>query len=74
MLSRAGYSTMAILRMLLRFDHGEREGLRQALDTPRPDEDVYSATDQWLSTLAEQERRAAQMIALLEEMIRKQQV
>lgn len=73
MLSRAGYSTMAILRMLLRFDRGEREGLRQALDTPRPDEDVYSAADQWLSTLAEQEQRAAQMIALVEEMIHKQQ-
>jgi DNA-binding transcriptional MerR regulator len=72
MLSRAGYSTMAILRMLLRFDRGEREDLRQALDTPRPDEDVYSAADRWLSTLAEQEQRAAQMIALLEEMIHKQ--
>jgi DNA-binding transcriptional MerR regulator len=72
MLSRAGYSTMAILRMLLVFDRGQGAGLRQALDTPRPDEDAFSAADRWLSTLAEEEARAEKMIALLEEMIHKQ--
>jgi len=72
MLSRAGYSTMAILRMLLQFDQGRREGLREALDEPRSDEDFYSAADRWLSALVEQEQRAATMIALLEEMICKQ--
>jgi hypothetical protein len=41
------------------------------LDTPRPDEDVYSAADRWLSSLAEQEQRALDLIAQLEEMIRK---
>jgi len=70
-LLRAGYSTMAILRMLLQFDRGQRDGLRQALDTPPPDEDILSAADRWLSTLAEQEQRAMQMIALLEEMLRR---
>jgi len=72
MLRRAGYSTMAILRMLLQLDHGKRQDLRQALDTPRPDEDVYSAADQWLSALVAQEQRALELITQLEEMIGKQ--
>ncbi len=65
MLQSAGYSTMAILRMLLQLDQGKKRNLRAALDTPRPDEDVYSAADRWLSTLAEQETRARQMITQL---------
>ncbi|MBU0491531.1 MAG: MerR family transcriptional regulator [Chloroflexi bacterium] len=73
MLSRAGYSTMAILRMLLYLDQGSRENLRAVLDTPGPDEDIYSAADQWLSTLVAQEQHAVDTIAQLEEMIRKRQ-
>jgi DNA-binding transcriptional MerR regulator len=73
MLRRAGYSMMAVLRMLLHLDQGRGGDLRQVLDTPRPDEDVYSAADRWLSALAEQEQRATKMIAQLEEMIRKRQ-
>jgi len=73
MLLRSGYSTMAVLRMLRCLDRGEETNLRKVLDTPRPDEDVYSAADRWLSTLAEQEQRAMRMIAQLEEMIRKRQ-
>ncbi len=72
MLSRAGYSLMAILRMLLLLDQGQTSNLGQVLDTPRPDEDVYTASDRWLSTLANQERRAQEMIALVEEMIAKE--
>ena len=71
MLRRAKYSTMSILRMLLALDHGWGGDLRQVLDTPRPDEDVYSAADRWLSTLAELEQRAGELIGQLEEMIRK---
>lgn len=71
MLLRAGYSTMAVLRMLLRLDQGHRGDLRQVLDTPRPDEDAVYAADRWLSTLATHEGRAMDMIAQLEEMIRK---
>lgn len=71
-LSRAGYSLMAILRMLLRFDKGQRRDLRQVLDTPSPDEDVLYVTDRWLSTLGKIEQCAADAIAQLEEMIRKQ--
>ena len=69
MLRRAGYSMMAILRMLLQLDRGQAVDLRQALDTPRPDEDVYSAADQWLSMLDQFEQRAADMIAKLEAMM-----
>ena len=72
MLSRAGYSTGAILRMLIQLDRGETTNLRNALDTTRPDEDVYLASDHWLSTLSEYEERARKIIALLEEMIHKE--
>jgi DNA-binding transcriptional MerR regulator len=71
MLSRAGYSTMAILRMLTLLDRGQTEGLRDALDTPRPDEDVFSASDRWLSTLNEWTQRTEMIITHLEEMIAK---
>lgn len=72
MLSRAGYSIMAILRMMLVLNQGQRQDLRQVLDTPRPDEDVFTAADRWLTSLTEQEQRARSMIYLLEEMIGKQ--
>lgn len=72
MLSRAGYSLSAILRMLIQLDQGETTDLRHALDTPRPDEDVYLASDRWLSTLTNQEQRAHTIIALVEEIIQKQ--
>ncbi|GIK39714.1 MAG: MerR family transcriptional regulator [Chloroflexota bacterium] len=73
LLLRAGYSMMAVLRMLLQLDQGRREGLREALDTPRPDEDILTAADQWLTTLAEQEQRAREMIVQLEAMIAKRE-
>jgi DNA-binding transcriptional MerR regulator len=72
MLARAGYSQMAILRMVLHLDERQGGDLRQVLDTPRPDEDIYTAADRWLSALAEQEQRAMDMIAQLEGMIDEQ--
>ncbi|MGI5837454.1 MAG: MerR family transcriptional regulator [Chloroflexota bacterium] len=69
-LRSAGYSVMAILRMLNHLDRGGRD-LRYALDTPPPDEDAVYFTDRWLSTLSEQEQRARDVIALLEDMNRK---
>ncbi len=72
MLRRAGYSPMAILRMLLQLDRGEAEDLRELLDTPRSDEDVYSAADRWLSTLTMWEERACEMITLLEMMLERE--
>ena len=70
MLSRAGYSLMAILRMLIQLDQGDTANLRKALDTPQPDEDVYMASDRWLSTLSSQEQVAHRIIALIEEAIK----
>ena len=72
MLRQAGYSMMAILRMLLQLERDQGADVRQALDTPRPDEDFYSAADQWLSTLAGLEQRAMNVIAQLEDMIDQQ--
>lgn len=69
MLVRAGYSLMAILRMLTALEQGVSSGLRDVLDTPRPDEDAFAASNRWLSALADQERVAHELIAMLEEMI-----
>jgi DNA-binding transcriptional MerR regulator len=69
MLTQTGYSLMAILRMLQRFDRGQKHELREALDTPRPDEDVYTAADQWLSALAASEQRALASIEQIKTMI-----
>jgi DNA-binding transcriptional MerR regulator len=71
MLVKAGYSMMAILRMLLTLDTGDVEDVRQVLDTPREDEDIFTAADHWLSTLAIQEQKAENIIAQLETMINK---
>lgn len=69
LLNQAGYSQMAILRMMLHLDGGGTGDVRRVLDTPRPDEDVYTAADRWLSALAEQERRALNLIAQVEAVI-----
>ncbi|MHB1296250.1 MAG: MerR family transcriptional regulator [Anaerolineae bacterium] len=69
LLSRAGYSLMAILRMMLQLDRGETTDLRGSLDTPALDEDVYTAADRWLSTLTEQEQVARALITFLERVI-----
>lgn len=63
-LLRSRYSIMAILRMLTTLDGGQRDNLRQVLDTPRPDEDVFFATDRWLTTLHDLEQRADALVAL----------
>lgn len=66
MLVLSGYSQMAILRMLLRFDSGLKMDLGQILDTPRSDEDVIFLKDRWLTTLADMERHAQSAVDLLE--------
>jgi DNA-binding transcriptional MerR regulator len=71
MLVRSGYSTMAVLRMMLQFDQGYRGNLRNVLDTPRPDEELLYFTDQWLSTLADMQDHADRAVVLLEAMIHK---
>ncbi len=71
MLRQAGYSLLAILRMLVRLERGEAQNLRQSLDTPPEDEDIFTAADRWLTTLTQEERRAGQLIEILEGMIGK---
>ena len=69
MLTKAGYSHMAILRMFLELDAGRTRDLKQVLDTPLEDEDIFSAADRWLTTLDEQEKCALNVIALIEQII-----
>lgn len=73
MLVRSGYSLMAILRMLTRLDRGETTDLRQTLDTPHPDEDVYMASDRWLSTLGNEAQKAQEIIVMIEGVISSRQ-
>lgn len=70
MLTHAGYSLMAILRMLTRLDQGLDTDVRRSLDTPRPDEDAYTAADRWLTTLEHEDARAHAVIELIERTLR----
>lgn len=70
-LAQAGYSQMAILRMVIQLDKGELVDVRHALDTPRPEDDVYVATDRWLTTLAEQEQVAERLVTLVREIAKR---
>jgi DNA-binding transcriptional MerR regulator len=65
----AGYSHSAILRMLLHLGKGRRENLKQVLDTPDPEEDIYTAADRWLTALAEHEQRALAIVQQVEYML-----
>jgi DNA-binding transcriptional MerR regulator len=67
MLTRAGYSHMAILRMFLELGKGNIRDLKKTLDTPRPDEDIFTAADRWLTTLRAQGKMARQVIELIHE-------
>jgi DNA-binding transcriptional MerR regulator len=69
LLRMAGYSPLAILRMLLYLDEGHHTHLREVLDTPRPQDEVYVAADRWLTSLAALEMRVRAAIANLEERI-----
>jgi DNA-binding transcriptional MerR regulator len=69
MLRQAGYSLMAILRLIHALDAGQTSDLRTVLDTPDPQEDILSIADRWLTSLAEYEARGQTIIAQLEAMI-----
>jgi DNA-binding transcriptional MerR regulator len=64
-LTQAGYSQMAILRMFRQFDEGNRDDLRNALEVPLDDsanEAVEIIADRWLSGLFALENRAQKII------------
>jgi DNA-binding transcriptional MerR regulator len=73
MLSHAGYSHMAMLRMFIELDGGNTRDLKKALDTPRADEDIFTAADHWLTTLDGQEKLAKNVIKLISEIINSKQ-
>lgn len=63
MLVKAGYSQLAILRMLRQFDAGSTENLGDALELPlEEDEDIPIAANRWLTSLLELEQRAQEII------------
>jgi DNA-binding transcriptional MerR regulator len=66
MLSQAGYSHMAILRMFIELDGGNTRNLKKVLDTPRDDGDIFTAADHWLTTLLGQKSLAQQVIRMIE--------
>lgn len=71
MLRQARYSTMSILRIMLRLDSGQKDDLRAALNTPPPEDDVHYVTDRWLTALAGLEAKARDLLAMTESMARK---
>ena len=73
MLSHAGYSHMAILRMFIELDGGNTRDLKKVLDTPRADEDIFTAADHWLTTLQSQEKLAKNVIKLITRIITEKQ-
>lgn len=62
-LVNAGYSHMSVLRLMIQLDAGVQVDLRQALDTPRADEEILHITDRWLSALAGELARCDQIEA-----------
>jgi len=64
-LVNAGYSHMAILRLMLRLDSGEAVDSREVLDTPRADEEIFHVTDRWLTTLDAQAARCEKILEKL---------
>ncbi len=69
LLSTSGYSHMAILRMFIELDGGKTSNLKQVLDTPRPDEDIFMAADHWLTTLHAQKEMAQGVIKMIEKKV-----
>lgn len=69
MLSRAGYSHMAMLRMFIELDKGNKRGLKETLGAPQDNEDVFTAADHWLTTLSKQEEMAQRVIQMIEGLI-----
>jgi DNA-binding transcriptional MerR regulator len=70
MLVQSGYSLMAILQMLLQFDAGKTDNLREALTIPpEADETIPIIADRWLTGLLELEQRAQATIRQIGRMI-----
>ena len=69
-LVKSGYSLMAILRMMLQFDAGKTDNLRDALHLPPEEsEHIQIIADRWLESLIELEQRAQAIIRQIGHMI-----
>ena len=64
---------MAMLRMFIELDGGNTRNLKKVLDTPRPDEDIFTAADNWLTTLHGQEKLAKHVVKMIKEIIKSTQ-
>lgn len=69
LLCKAGYSHMAILRMFIELEKGNTRNLKEVLDTPRADEDIFSASDHWLTTLHIQKKMAREILQFINQKI-----
>lgn len=69
-LVKSGYSMVAILRMLLQFDAGVTDHLRDALHlSPEADETLVRIADRWLASLLDLEARAQAIIGQIERLM-----
>lgn len=69
-LVQSGYSLMAILKMLLQFDAGQADNLRDALNIPEEEGmQIQVVADRWLASLLELEPRAQAIIRQIGRMI-----
>lgn len=63
-----GYSLASILRMLNALSAHPNTDIQQALNTPKPDEDIVSVCDKLIISLHTAENNARSMIEMLQEM------
>jgi DNA-binding transcriptional MerR regulator len=64
----ANYSLSAILRMLDTLSHNPDADIRQAIDTPKENDDIISVCDKLLTSLHYAEKNAQAMLAQLKKM------
>lgn len=64
----ANYSLEAILRMLSHLSKDPRADIKSILDTPKSDDDIIAVCDNLISSLADAEENAIDMIRMLKEM------
>ncbi len=64
----ANYSLEAILRMLQQLSENPNTDIKQALNTPRQDDDIISVCDKLIISLSAAEKNALKMLDMLREM------
>lgn len=64
----ANYSLEAILRMLSHLSKDPKADIKSILDTPKSDDDIIAVCDNLISSLADAEENAIDMIRMLKEM------